>query len=708
MGLLPAHHFTQVDLLASLAAICLYPLLLVAPGYAIGWLTQVFEFRDRSREFRLALSIPLSISTAPILIYLIGRLVCMRAAVAVLSVVALLGAFLIVRRGLRWPRLPTAAYLIVAAWLAIAVLTSIDLAIGARDYYPVTAFDYAVRSEFIHSIATTGIPPGNPFFFPGHAVELRYHYFWLLLPGLVYQAAGHTIDPRAAWIGSVFWSGLGFMCLVAVALRVFWPRPGFPRRAVAGLLLLGVTGLDIIPTAFLWLLRATGILRAVLPSMEWWNEQVDGFVYTALWEAHHLAGLTACLMAFLLIQEGARQGITHSRARSLPYAAVAGLALASAVGASIHIAFVFAIYLLVWTPIVVLKRWWRHTAVLSVAGTVAVAAALPYLLSLRGPAGQPAAAAAGGLPIELWVRPFSPVNSIVTSLHAAPAVVVLANLIALPLNYLLELGFFFAAALIWWRKRSKAQSGALSAPELSLAVMVAVSIVVCTFMRSSVIGNNDLGWRGFLLAQFGLLLWSVDVLCDSTRRRLLTVLLALGALGTLYDIAILRLYPVLADTGLVAKIGWMAPDRQLGARNYAAREAYEWIARSTPPRAVIQFDPHVDYQDTSALLYSRRQIAAADLGCLAVFGGDKSLCPALVASLAQLYPAKDEPAAANKELPCQSLPIDILVAKDTDPAWADPHGWVWMDKPVFANRYFRVFRCRDGGTQMAGAGNAAQ
>ena len=169
--------------------------------------------------------------------------------------------------------------------------------------------------------------------------------------------------------------------------------------------------------------------------------------------------------------------------------------------------------------------------------------------------------------------------------------------------------------------------------------------------------------------------------------------MALGALGTVYDVAILRLYPVLADTGLVATINWMSVDRQLGARNYSAREAYEWIARSTPPRAVVQFDPHVELQDTSALLYARRQIAAADTGCLTVFGGDPSQCPALVAEMASLFPAKGEPAAAASESACRSLPVDILVAKDTDAAWADRHGWVWTEKPVFANRYFRVFKC---------------
>src|SRR5579872_4389317 len=286
---LQLHHFTQADLLASLAAIGLYPLLLMIPGYVTGWLTGIFDFRRRTPAFRFALSIPLSISVCPILIYWTGRFASMRAVAAVLAATWIYFTVVLIRHKLRWPRLPRAAYWIVLGWLALTLFTNVDLQIGARDYYPNSAFDYSVRSEFIHSIGTTGIPPANPFFFPGHTVFLRYHYFWLMLPGLVYQASGYAIAPRAAWIGSVFWAGLGCMCLIAVTFRVFWNhgKTAFPRRAIAGILLLGVTGLDILPTAFLWLLRASGMVAAVMPSVEWWNEQVDGFEFTALWQAHY-------------------------------------------------------------------------------------------------------------------------------------------------------------------------------------------------------------------------------------------------------------------------------------------------------------------------------------------------------------------------------------------------------------------------------------
>jgi hypothetical protein len=237
--------------------------------------------------------------------------------------------------------------------------------------------------------------------------------------------------------------------------------------------------------------------------------------------------------------------------------------------------------------------------------------------------------------------------------------------------------------------------------------MIATSVVTCTFLRSSVIGNNDLGWRGFLFAQFGLLLWAVDVLSGwrSTargQRVFLTVLLVLGAAGSVYEGAINRFYPLLADRGTVATLSWLSPDRQAGKRIYAQREAGEWEARATPRNAIVQFNPHVATQDTAAYLYSGRQMVAADENCLSTFGGDPALCPALIATLNRIYPPTGQSAAPTIESVCRALPIDMLGAIDTDPAWSDRRSWVWMQTPVFANNYVRLFRCNPRTLARAG------
>ncbi|MCU1234717.1 MAG: hypothetical protein JWP63_2684, partial [Candidatus Solibacter sp.] len=120
---------------------------------------------------------------------------------------------------------------------------------------------------------------------------------------------------------------------------------------------------------------------------------------------------------------------------------------------------------------------------------------------------------------------------------------------------------FFLIARYKWRQH-RASGEPLSRGDLASAIMLKISILVCTFMRFSVIGCNDLGWRGMLIAEFVLLLWAAD-------------LFALGFAGTVYDLAIVRLYPVLADRGVVPPLDWMSPDREFGRRTYAERAAYQ-------------------------------------------------------------------------------------------------------------------------------------
>ena len=411
-------------------------------------------------------------------------------------------------------------------------------------------------------------------------------------------------------------------------------RPAsFRRRAITGILLLCVTGLDILPTAVLWVLQAAG-MHAVRASMEWWNEQVDGFVYTALWESHYLSGLIACLMAFLLLWAAPRQAPASAR---MKHALLAGAALASAAGGAIYVAFVFGIFLIGWTAVALAKRWRRETAVLTGAGLAGMALSLPFALSLRGPA-------LGGPPLQFWIRPFYPVQALFEGQTIGKGwVLPLANALALPLNYFLELGFFLAAALVWWQQH-RASGRPLTRTEAATWLMIATSAVTCTFLRSSVIGNNDLGWRGFLIAQFGLLLLAVDVLSDWNAntgrdgRAFLTVLLVLGAAGSAYELAINRFFPLLADGGIIQTYPWLAPDRQAGRRNYAQREAGAWAAASTPPTAMVQFNPHTDTQNTSALLYSDRPMLAGNETCLSTFGGDPALCAGLIATLDRVYP----------------------------------------------------------------------
>jgi hypothetical protein len=687
------HNFALSDVAGSLAAACIFPLFVLAPGYAVAWLLDLFDFRSRTAPFRLALALPLSIAIVPVVVYLAGRYAGMPAVWVLFVATWLYVIFVAVRFGTGpWPAGATnwRLFLLAAIWVAIAIFSLCDLQIGNKLYYSTIALDYSVRTQFIHAISAGGIPPANPFFYPGHPAPLRYHYFWLIPCSLVNVAGGRFVSAREAWIGGAVWCGLGLIAAVALFFRLFaYLGPStFRRRTALGILLLGVTGLDIVPNALLWFMYSKGLADTILPSVEWWNEQIDGFTWSALWEAHHLAGLLSVLIAVLLLSEAPRrEGATRWK-----YAIVAGVALASSFGDSIYIGFVFGVFLIVWTGVTYIKNWRAETGILILAGGVGLILAAPYLVNM---AGGPSTAGGGAFPFAFDVRRFFLIDRLLKAQgHGEWWRLTLVNSILLPLNYLLELGFFLGVGVVWWRKR-RARAESLTRNELATVLMILTSATICTFLRSTVIDNNDLGWRGFLVAQFGLLLWAVDITADWKRcgSAALAVMLGLGAAGTAYDLFMLRAYPVLADHGALPHLIWMSHDRRLGERNYAVREAYEWAHQSMPADAVLQFDPHVVWQDTPGFLYSDRQIAAADEQCLAGFGGDQRTCRPLMAEVEELYPDKAGAAPANILQVCNSLPVDILAAKDTDWVWKARDSWVWREKPLFANNYIRLFAC---------------
>src|SRR5581483_3665342 len=332
------HHFMLADVAATIGAVCLYPLFVFSPGYVAAWLADLFGFRRRTLAFQIALSIPLSIAISPVVIYLAGRFGSMTAVWALYAACWIGFVPIIARSGRRFDRQWLGVAGIGGAWIVLAVFSLVDLQFGNRAYYPMLALDYGIRTQFIHSIQVTGIPPANPFFFPGHTVPLRYHYFWLLVCSLPAKIVG----PRTAWMGGVVWCGLGFLAVIALYVRLFGrgDAASLRRRVLIAISLTCVAGLDIVPTALLWCLRLTGMKTAVFPIMQFWNEQVFGFVSTALWTAHHLASLIACLVALLLLVDG-----------RVKYACFAGVAMVSAAGMSIYVAFTFGIFLAVWAGV---------------------------------------------------------------------------------------------------------------------------------------------------------------------------------------------------------------------------------------------------------------------------------------------------------------------------------------------------------------------
>ncbi len=711
---MPHPNYMLTDWLAILASFGVFSLVALAPGYAFGWLLDVLRFRQRTLWFRLTLSVPLSIALGPILSYLLGRLLPLGAVEAVYGVLGLYVLFLAARGWKSRPRpfLPfSKAHVkilcVAGIWLIIALLMLADMQIRTRLYYPVIAFDYAVRTAFVSAIGTFGVPAQNPFYFPGHAVGLRYHYLWLIQCALVQRLGGAVIDPRQALIGGTLWCGIAMLCLVPLYLRLFSPlgAAGLYRRSLIGMGLMGIIGLDIVPALLELRLYFAGVIQGVSPSVEWWNEQVDGWVYTMLWEPHYMCSLIACLTAFLILWDAPENG---REGRWMISSAVAGLALATAVGAGIYVAFVFAIFLVLWTSLAGIHKWRGASSgiaeirILIAAGVVAAIASVPYLLELRGPSGR-GANGAGAMPIHFTVRNIGIIDWDKVFDHTWKILVTRAVL--LPLNYFLELGFFFAVGWMVW-KAFRARRRPPTRWEWASFAMAGTSITICTFMKSSLIANNDLGWRGFLPAQFTLLLWAADLLGGRgaavedqiappivlRKRPMLVLMLFLGAVGTMYDLAILRFYPLWMDQEKLPKIGWMSGDSQLGKRTYAARGAYGWLKARTAAASIVQQNPNPDYQDTLYGLYGNRRTIAEDSTCSAAFTLDSSQCAPIVTRLTGLY-AKNASSQTFEDV-CENLPIDVVVAKDTDAAWGDRASWIWSREPIFSNDYYRLFSCK--------------
>ena len=666
------HHFTGADIEGTVAAFALFGLVMVVPGYVAGSLLSIFSFARRTLAARMAISICLSVATVPILTYLWWPACALTW--CAFPVVLIRGAK--PKRG-RLSKGRVAVLAIVAGWVVIGTACLVDLQIGNRLYVPITSFDYMLRTAITSAVERTGVPPLNPYFYAGHGFILRYHYFWYMLCGLVGRMGRPFVTARIAVIAGTLWSGIALVSVVALYTHLSGGRKP-DRRMLIAVGLLSVTGLDIVPLAIRFLL--SGRFDA---SSEWWNEPVLSWVNSVFWQPHSIAAMVACITGLLAIREAGQHAGWRAR---IPGVVIGGAAVASAFGLSIYVTFVFVIFLVVWLAFLTLRGQRVESGVICAAGVVALAMSIPYLLELtRGLTGT----GSGGigtsatLPIQFAVRSFYFAEALVGP--GSSWRTTLANTLSLPLNYFLEFGFFFVVGFRQWKKGGDACGTAL----------LVTSILVSTFLRSNSIANNDLGWRGVVFAQFVLLIWASKLWDDGlflSRRRAFSavgVMLTLGLAATVYDVTMLRIYPLLLDSLNIPRYHWLAPDHHLGERTYALREVYERLGRELPENAIVQQNPNAIPGDLFYGLYADRQTAVETPSCGVVFGGDASLCESVLTPVREVFERADNPDPV-----CRQLSISALIVKDTDGVWSDKTSWVWRKTPLIGNSYARAFLCQ--------------
>ncbi|MGB8013044.1 MAG: hypothetical protein WCF68_15630 [Terriglobales bacterium] len=695
-------NFTVVDTWGILkACIALLPFMF-APGYVTGWAFDLFEFRRRRPILRLILAVPLSIAICPMLSYLLARFLA--PGLWVFYIVVFSACVLLLakegRRARPWSvskhifsRNIWIALGLVTLWVIAAIGSMVDLQIGDKLYPSIAAYDHSVRTALTVAIARH-VPPNNPFF-ANAAVPLRYHYLWLLLCSLPMRLL--HLSPRYVVYSGVVWCGLGLMCTIALGLKfLVRVQTGIEQQTLLAVGLLSVTGLDILPTVYFGLAH-----RYWLSDMELWNEsQVTSWVGSMLWVPHHLGALIACFIAFLLLRH---QTDVHRRWATGPVV-VAGMAFASAAGMSVYVTFTFVVAVALWLLALIARKDRLEAAMFVGAGAVALLWALSFLSSLRGPA-------TGSAFVEFAMRPFS------FGLYFAQRIgiqfrtqfaVDVGNAFLLPLNYAIEFGFFLAVGVMRLRNLVRGRVEA-SANELAAWTLVLTSFLIGTFLRSSTLTGNDLGWRCFLPAQLILLLWGATMVHDwwfhslapqptlrPWARGALATLLFLGIIGTSYQVFMLRMFPALFDRGTIAGPSWVDPDRQFGKRTYALRSVYEALDAQLPSSAVVQNNPAREFQILH-MLYSGHDAAAGNGACGTTFGGDPDLCALRLRKLAELF---ELPYGSSLDATCLELGIDAIVVEDLDPVWREPSSWIWSQHPVIANDYVRAFRC--GGQPQGG------
>jgi hypothetical protein len=701
-------NFTAVDIASSVEASVLFALILFIPGYTVGWLSNVFEFRERRLGVQALLSSPLAVAVMPILVYLLGP---HPTALWTLFGASWLGfALLIPRIWKRWSPIRTAqrvrlAWIGVAfglAWALLAIVSLVDLQFGDRLYFTSIAYDYALRSAFT-AAAARAIPPANPFFAAIPPVPLRYHYFWMLVCSLTARLG--NVAPRQAMYGGTVWAGLTLMSLIVMLLKFSeGSRDRLQQKVVIGWSLLLVTGLDILPNLYLYL--HSGLVN---PDMEWWNAvQITSWVDSLLWVPHHVMSLVAGMVGLLVLRQPAA-----TRLRRAIAIVIAGLAFASSAGLSVLVAFTFAVFAGLWILFAAYRRWWDDVKGLLAAGAVSAALAAFYISTLVGPALD--GSGGNGRFFAISIRDFPFGTDLMASwLHISPQTIIgqqLLLLLLLPLNYLFELGFFLLVAAL--RINSiRTGSTQMSRQEQTTWMMVGTSFLIGSFVRSTTISSNDLGWRCFLPTQLVLLVWAASLIDEwrsapriarPTRKMapaIAGVLLTIGVIGTAYQVAMLRVFPILLDEGKFTSetVPFLDQDGQLGRRTYALRSAYESLSVALPAESVVQYNP-----DARAFiphqLYSGHSAAMGLPYCGANFGGDVFRCIGRMELIPPLFRKPSRAESDNLDSICTAFGIDAMLVDDSDYVWRVRDSWVWNRQPLLANDHVRAFACGDRSQQ---------
>jgi hypothetical protein len=176
----------------------------------------------------------------------------------------------------------------------------------------------------------------------------------------------------------------------------------------------------------------------------------------------------------------------------------------------------------------------------------------------------------------------------------------------------------------------------------------------------------------------------------------LVLLAAIGLAGTMYQVFMLRAYPIFHDEEKLTSepVLGLDRDRRLGERTYALRSIYESLGAILPPDAIVQYNPDAPMVIPHQL-YSGRGAAMGQQRCGIVFGGDFPRCESRMKSIEPLFGNPSQAEIAGLDSTCREYGINVMLVDDLDPVWRRPNSWVWTRKPLLTNEHVRAFFCGD-------------
>ena len=408
-----------------------------------------------------------------------------------------------------------------------------------------------------------------------------------------------------------------------------WRGDLLRRRWWIAVALMSVTGLDILMV--LLSLSAGGTADG---DMEWWSiNQVTSWADTFLWVPHHAASMVACMLCLLLLWMASREARAAERVK---LAVLAGLSFASGFGLSNYVGAAMAMIAMAWLVWRMFSTDRIRALTACVTGGLAAAATLAmYLAQLLH--GQGGATQSAGSVLGFDVRMmFTPELLLgmpwlkALAVHRAVAAHEISALLLLTPGYFVELGFFGIVLLMAWRQKKQRSQG-----ESALLFWTVAGIVCATFLRSRVIETNDFGSRAILLAQFCLLLLSVQVLerCSRTAKLWLLGVAMIGVVGTVYQVVVLRISLPRQGAMHDPEVGG-----ELQRQNYVYRDVWSALDGKIPADARVQYNVvDNDYWQSAEMIQVRRQLVSGDGGCDVAFGGEVTACDGIQQGIERLF-----------------------------------------------------------------------